>query len=398
MIRMDLLCRQLSLGLDYVEHGVTGATDRHASRTAAMSSSIGKALGYDDKRLISLAVSALFHDNALTEYLQAEKFANMHGANFKLHCEIGEKNVLSLPLPHDASGFVLYHHECPNGTGLFKMRAGQYPEEAAIISFCDALDVGFAFGFRQHDFNDVATFVKHRAEGGYADAKIVAAFLDVFGGAAMSLQRLRDDNIMKLLDCVMPVWELSIDDASILRFAEISSRITDYKSHFTMTHTSGIADKALTMAARYGFSSTEKNALFLAASLHDIGKLQTPIEILEKPGKLNDDEFVIMKQHVSNTQNALNGIPGLEQISRWAGNHHEKLDGKGYPNKLCAGQLDFNSRLMTVLDIYQAVREPRPYHGQRSHTEAMAILLSMARRGELDEGIVSDVADEFAAY
>lgn len=75
----------------------------------------------------------------------------------------------------------------------------------------------------------------------------------------------------------------------------------------------------------------------------------------------------------------------------WASNHHEKLDGSGYPEGLIAKDLDFNSRLIACLDIYQALREERPYRKPMDHLNAMGILRSMAEVGQLDHSIVDDI-------
>ena len=142
----------------------------------------------------------------------------------------------------------------------------------------------------------------------------------------------------------------------------------------------------------------KRNGLFLAASLHDIGKIGIPTAILEKPGKLDDDEFAIIKKHVKYTLDWLSPMPNFEHIRNWAADHHEKLDGLGYSVGKSAEELDFNARLMTCIDIYQAVCEPRPYHEARSHEDTMVILNNMASKGQVDEGIARDMDLVMAKY
>jgi HD-GYP domain-containing protein (c-di-GMP phosphodiesterase class II) len=182
-----------------------------------------------------------------------------------------------------------------------------------------------------------------------------------------------------------------MEDRTIISLGELAARIIDFKSAFTRRHTSGIADKALLMARHYGFDSTERLQFFLAAAFHDLGKLATPREILEKPGKLTDEEFQIIKDHVLHTWEMLKGIEGFELVCRWASSHHEKLDGTGYPFGKKAEDLDRNSRLLCVIDIYQAISEERPYHPARSHNETIALLNEMADRGCVDSQIVRDL-------
>jgi HD-GYP domain-containing protein (c-di-GMP phosphodiesterase class II) len=210
------------------------------------------------------------------------------------------------------------------------------------------------------------------------------------------LLSLRDDRILDTADKLIPPWTMDMDNEVILKLGELVSRIIDYKSPFTRRHSTGIAQKAWTMGKRYGYDQSQLAELFLAASLHDIGKLAIPTAILEKPGKLDEDEFNIIKEHVRRTYQLLEGVQGLEHIRDWASNHHEKLDGSGYPFGKKAEELDFNSRLMACIDIYQAVSEERPYHPARDHGSTMAILFGMADKGQIDPGIVRDMDSALA--
>jgi HD-GYP domain-containing protein (c-di-GMP phosphodiesterase class II) len=184
---------------------------------------------------------------------------------------------------------------------------------------------------------------------------------------------------------------VDLDDQVVLNLGELVSHIIDYKSPFTRRHSTGIAEKAWIMGKRYDYDHTRLAELFLAASIHDIGKLATPTAILEKPDKLDDQEFAIIKEHVYHTYKLLENIQGFEQIRDWASNHHEKLDGSGYPFGKKAAELDFNSRLIACIDIYQAVSEERPYHPARDHGSAMQILFDMAQKGQIDADIVQDM-------
>ena len=91
-------------------------------------------------------------------------------------------------------------------------------------------------------------------------------------------------------------------------------------------------------------------------------------------------------------------INGFEEITKWVAHHHEKLDGSGYPEGLKAKDLDFNSRLIACLDIYQALREERPYRKSMDHHNAMEILKSMADGGQLDISIVGDISTAFSSH
>ncbi|MCH5186237.1 MAG: HD domain-containing protein, partial [Oscillospiraceae bacterium] len=180
-------------------------------------------------------------------------------------------------------------------------------------------------------------------------------------------------------------------DEEIHDFARMFAKITDYKSEFTRTHSLSVADKAEQMANYYGFDREKITRFYLAGALHDIGKLLISNGILEKPGKLTADEFSAMRDHASATRYVLRLVKGIPDVVKWASNHHEKLNGKGYPRGLTADELSFEERLMACVDIYQALTEQRPYKDGMPHEKAIAIMRDMADKGEIDMTIVQDM-------
>jgi HD-GYP domain-containing protein (c-di-GMP phosphodiesterase class II) len=384
---MDKLIKAIAEALDIVEGELLGASTHHGKRVAALSAAIGRRFGMDEARLRALTVCALMHDNALTEYILAEKEGNYHDPSMKLHCEYGQKNVDAFGL--NAAGYILYHHECPNGQGPYNKKAGEIPLGAAIIEIADTLDV-------VHHLQRITPAELPRIHksitkniGTIFAGDAAEAMLDVLDEEM--LLSLRDDNIIATSERFILPWVMDIENDFILKLVEFVTRIIDYKSEFTRNHCTGIAEKARRMSIAYRYSTSLRAQFYLAAALHDIGKLATPTSILEKPGPLTGEEFAVIKEHAQLTWKLLKDIDGLENISVWASNHHEKLDGSGYYFGKKADELDFNSRLLACLDIYQALTEERPYHTGKDHKAAIEILSGMAGRGLLDSGIVKDL-------
>jgi HD-GYP domain-containing protein (c-di-GMP phosphodiesterase class II) len=132
------------------------------------------------------------------------------------------------------------------------------------------------------------------------------------------------------------------------------------------------------------------------AAVHNIDHCVHLSAVDRKPGKLSKGECEEIRKHPKITRVCLQDIKGFEEITKWASNHHEKLDGSGYPEGLIAKDLDFNSRLIACLDIYQALREERPYRKSLDHNKAIEILKSMAEVGQLDHIIVADINSVFS--
>jgi HD-GYP domain-containing protein (c-di-GMP phosphodiesterase class II) len=388
-IRIDLLIEAIATALDIVEGELLGASTHHGKRIAALCSAMGRNLGLGDEDLSALTSCALLHDNALTEYILSEREGGERDSNLKRHCELGQRNVDALLFKTDISGFVLYHHERPDGSGPYGKRTGEFPLGAELIAIADSIDVAHHLQrMRTEDLPRLRQHIADNAGVAYTPqaAKTMLATLD-----ESMLLSLRDDRIMDTANKLIPPWTMDMDNEVILKIGGLVSHIIDYKSPFTRRHSTGIAEKAWIMGKHYGYDQRQLAELFLAASLHDIGKLAIPTAILEKPGKLDVDEFNIIKEHVLRTYQLLEGIQGLEHIRDWASNHHEKLNGSGYPFGKKAAELDFNSRLMACIDIYQAVSEERPYHPARDHGSAMAILFDMADKGHIDPAIAQDI-------
>jgi len=395
-IRMDLLIKTIAMALDSVEKELLGASTNHGKRIAVLCAKMGKISGKNTEEILGLTNCALLHDNALTEYILAAKESGHYDSTMKKHCEFGQRNVDALLPDSNIKNFILYHHERVDGKGPFGIREDEFPLEAQLIAIADSIDVAFHLQtLKQDKFGNVVRTIKD--ETGKKYGKTAAQMMLEISDWSM-IESLRDDVIDKTAENVLTPWTVDIKDHVILNLVNFITRIIDYKSVFTKHHSTGIANMAWYMSEYYKYSKEEKLKLYLASALHDIGKLETPTAILEKPGKLTDEEFIIIKEHARHTHELLKDIEGFEDIYRWASFHHEKLNGTGYPFGKSAGELDFNSRLMTCIDIYQAVSEKRPYHPLRDLNSTLQIMYRMTDEGAIDKNIVNDISIAMAPF
>ena len=361
LLRMDVLIGVLAQALDVVEIAYLGASTNHGRRIAVLCAAMGRHLGMNGDELSDLVTCALLHDNALTEYfLLLKDNAEWDVSRLGAHCKIGQRNAEILPFKGTIGGYILYHHERADGRGPFNMTEGYYPQAAELIAAADMIDVESPLycvppeelpALRKRIDGDI-----HRRFTGKAGNALLAVLDEAM------LASLRNEKVAQTACGAVPVWTIDAEDPALVPIAEFIAHIIDYKSAFTKVHTRQIANRAWIMARHYGYDPAQKNQLYLAAALHDLGKLAIPSEVLEKPGRLDDAEFEIIKTHINHTRELLSGAAGLGDIVEWAANHHEKLDGRGYPLGKTGAELDFNSRLMACIDIYQAVNEERPYH------------------------------------
>lgn len=180
------------------------------------------------------------------------------------------------------------------------------------------------------------------------------------------------------------------------QIAKFFAGIIDYKSPFTSTHSIGVACIAKKLAGYMGLGEETSQKIYLAGALHDIGKVAIGNDILEKPDKLTDEEYSVMKHHAAYTYYILSDINGFDEIRDWAAFHHERLDGTGYPFGKTAEELNVEERIMAGADIYQALTESRPYKSGMPHNKACSILYDMADKGWIDSDVVSNIDKCFA--
>ena len=123
-----------------------------------------------------------------------------------------------------------------------------------------------------------------------------------------------------------------------------------------------------------GLDAPMRRLLRRAGLLHDVGKLGVSNRILDKPGKLDADEWVAMRRHPELSRVILDSVPALADVARLAGTHHERLDGSGYPDGLTATELDLPDRILQVADVAEALSAERPYRAALPVEEVLAII------------------------
>ncbi len=146
------------------------------------------------------------------------------------------------------------------------------------------------------------------------------------------------------------------------------------KDPYTRGHTQRVAEIALSIGRELRLSSEQLRVLNRAALLHDIGKIGVPDAILNKPGRLTDDEFAVIKEHPGRGHAMIANIRSLHAELGGIRSHHERLDGSGYPDGLTGDAIPLIARIIAVGDVFDALTSPRPYRGPWSREQALALL------------------------
>jgi HD-GYP domain-containing protein (c-di-GMP phosphodiesterase class II) len=154
------------------------------------------------------------------------------------------------------------------------------------------------------------------------------------------------------------------------------NQLLDLKDLNTGVHSTRLAEWAVRVARELQIEEKNLFQIEVAALLHDIGKIGVPDAILRKPSKLTPEEKAIMDKHPEYSWSILRMFPGLEQASLFALHHHENYDGSGYPGKLKGKEIPLGSRIVSVIDAYDAMISNRVYRKGLPHEEAVRRLLA----------------------
>lgn len=382
----------MSRATDFIEAELLHVPQYHEKRVAILVHRMGTRMGLDPETVYALTIAGAMHDCALSEYLQdevSEQGGRKDEKAMAAHCLAGERVMEKFPIYEKMRGAVLYHHETAEGNGAFGLPAEKTPFGARLIHIADVLDN--RFGLNAMDpvkHKNMLSWVQ-RQEGSLFDGEVIRAFLDA--ADYETTLSITGDRVVRLLDEILPPKPVDIPISIVRDLSEFFAFTTDYKSHFTWKHSLGIAEKAEKLGQYYGYSEEHCQKLYIAGALHDIGKLLISNDILEKPGKLTQEEYRQIQNHAIGTWELLHAIGGMEDIARWASLHHEKLDGSGYPFGYTANELSKEERIMACIDIYQALVEERPYKAGLPHHEAIAIMNRMGAARQLDSEIIEDI-------
>jgi len=182
------------------------------------------------------------------------------------------------------------------------------------------------------------------------------------------------------------------DRAARFRAAESLAKAVDLRDTYTGSHSARVAELAAKVAARLGLDQELIELTRLAGSLHDLGKLAIPEEILRKPGPLTDPERLVLERHPQIGFRMLDSL-GIEPVADWILHHHERWDGNGYPDRLPGPQIPLGARIIFVVDAYDAMTSDRVYRGSLSPYEALEELERCAGT-QFDPDVVVALSEE----
>jgi HD-GYP domain-containing protein (c-di-GMP phosphodiesterase class II) len=382
----------LSDALDLV--GVTHI--HHGKRVAFMAAEVGKWLKWTRSQLDDLFQAAILHDCGVSKTAVHAKLAQLEWELEGDHCRIGANLMSSCALLRNLAPMVRHHH-----THWVDLKGMNLPADVKLSANCiymvDRVDIltlkyvtgGIDILLGKEEIRQQV--MDHRDD--WFCPELVDAFMALSESEAFWFM-LESDHVHGYVATWLAETTkqpMAFEDLSSLM--HIFSSIVDAKSSFTKEHSDGVASLARYLGERMRLEEDRCEMLELAGLLHDIGKLRVPDELLEKPGPLNAVEKSIMSRHSFDTYNILCNIKGLERVALWAAQHHERVNGTGYPYHASSSGLSLEARIIAVADVFQALAQRRPYREALAPKDIVEILHQQVVNGKLDAQVVACVAE-----
>jgi putative nucleotidyltransferase with HDIG domain len=272
-------------------------------------------------------------------------------------CERGADIARMLGLHDDTVQAIRALDEHWDGAGQpYSLKGEQIPLVARILGLAQTVEVFFT------TYGVESTFDMAIARtGSWFDPNLVRAFLALRSDHEF-WRRLAEDDSASQIAQVEPTDRIVVADEDRLdRVAEAFALVIDAKSPWTFQHSRGVAATSVAIAEVIGYPDEQIREIRRAALLHDIGKLGVSSLILDKPGRLTDAEFQVMRQHPTATREILSRTGCFKHLANAAASHHERLDGTGYDLGLSRSELPMLTRVLCASDVCDALRASRPY-------------------------------------
>jgi len=287
-----------------------------------------------------------------------------HGEEYAMElietrCERGADIAIRLGFNEAIADGIRYLDEHWNGQGKpYRKVAHEIPVASQIALLAQVADVFFMSGSKELSLLQI-----ERRSGSWFDPELVKIFSSLSTNADFWF-KLGQGNLQAEISLLEPAgYAMNVTEERLDDITAAFGMIVDSKSPFTYNHSSRVALYTDGIAEQFGYSENHRAYLRRAALLHDIGKLGVSNDILDKPGKLDEDEWQIMHKHSRYTEEILSHLTPFSDMAKMAGAHHERLDGKGYPYGLSADEIHMDTRIITVADIFDAITAARPYRG-----------------------------------
>lgn len=378
------LTSSLSSAMDLINPLVAN----HHKQVAYISFRIATELGLPMATKKNVLLAGTLHDIGALSVKERIDTLDFDVVNTDIHCDKGYRLLRMFEPFNNIADIVRFHHVYwKDGVGQ-EYNGHSVPIESHIVHLADRIAV--LIDTHKEIFSQVPSILAliESKKGEMFHPELFECFKRLSEMEFFWLD-LVSNITPPYLQSVIVTDTLALESKELLAFAQLFSKVIDFRSPFTATHSAGVAATAAALSQFLPFSKKECFMIRIAGLFHDLGKLAIPVEILEKNSGLTPQEWNIMRRHTYYGYHILQPIEDLKLINNWGSLHHERIDGTGYPFHLRGDELSLGSRVMAVADIVAAISEDRPYRKGMSDEQIQTIIKNQASSGAIDAEISS---------
>ncbi len=354
------IIKALALVIDLAE----GYDAQHGYNVALSAVQLGHFIGLSTVQLRNLFYAGLLHDVGEVGFPKENQDCDYYEWQFhpyiQPHPVIGEAIVSQLPTLKESSKIIRWHHESWDGSGFpDKLRGDNIPIEAQIIGLLDLFDVaGSVYSDKAELRRRLAPALKSRFSPDLLDKfRRMLAESELWGARNFD-QKVWNSLGIDTVDLAMLMGiEVDYFQLTLKTFASV----IDAKHEYTKGHSLRVAVLSRRIAEVMGFKEEDAAKIERSGFLHDAGKVGIQRCILDKPGPLSDLEYNRIKAHPGMSAALLKTVKCLSDHAPLVRHHHERFDGKGYPDRLKGEEIPIGSRILAVADTYDAMTSDRAY-------------------------------------
>lgn len=359
-------------------------THQHAIRVGEGCVIIGDKLGLSPRKIQQLYFAGLLHDIGkisidINLLKKKEKLTDSEFQLIRHHSVMGCKITAMLPELSDIAFWIRWHHEKWDGTGYpDKLYKDQIPVEVQILSTMDCFDSMQTPRFDRDKLSMEESFniIKSERDTSF-NPVIVDMICDMIEKDEITPGKSSDKFIeLKHKYLRTPIivnedhnWSV-VGMTGIYPILRLFARVIDAKHSYTHGHSTRVSILSKYLAGVAGFSQRDLLKVEVAGLLHDAGKISIPLEILNKSNLPDTNEWVIIKNHPVHSSNLLKSISLIKDIADITHQHHERLDGSGYPWGAKENEIDILAQIIAISDTFDAMTSQRTYRGKVSAEEA----------------------------
>lgn len=357
----------------------------HHKCAVTVSLALARQIGLPPEAERDLVLAASLHDCGAFSLQERREILEFEGKKPREHADIGYRLLRNFQQFERPALIVRHHHRnWDDGRGSWSL-GETVPLESHLLHLADRISVLTKGPADPLARGRMIREIIDRHSGSRFHPELVQAFHAAADNESFWMDALGTETEFPGRDLI---GDVVLNTSELKGVVRLFRQLIDFRSRFTITHTSGVAAVAQTLARLAGLPEEETTRLSIAAGLHDLGKLSVCTEILEKERPLTRQDRAAIIGHPYYGYRILEKVPGLHEINVWANYHHERLNGRGYPFHLGGDRLSLGSRIVSVADVFTALSEERPYRRGRSGRESLAALKTMVGEGQLDPEIV----------